>query len=59
MSVPFPVVVASALVVLGLAGAGVVVGLRRRALGPGVFYLLGGVLVLMLAIAALVALRQR
>lgn len=37
MSVPFPVVVASALVVLGLAGAGVVVGLRRRALGPGGF----------------------
>ena len=43
MTVPFPLVLVTAGLVLGLALAVIVVGWRSRALGPGVFVLVLGV----------------
>jgi hypothetical protein len=58
MPVPFPVLVATAILVVGLAFGIIVVGWKTKAIGPGVFYLLAGAFVLMLGIAIAVAVRR-
>ena len=58
MPVPLPLVVATAILVTGLAIAIVVVGWRGKAIGPGVFILLGGVVLIMAGIATALALRK-
>ena len=58
MPVPLPLVLATTVVIVGLAVACVVVGWRKKALGPGVFILLGGVVILMAAVATAVALAR-
>jgi hypothetical protein len=53
MPLPLPVVIITALAVVGLAVAVVVVGWRAKAIGPGVFVLLGGALLILAALAML------
>jgi hypothetical protein len=59
MIVPFPMIVATAVLVIGLAAAVVLVGWRAKAIGPGVFILLGAVLLVLLTWAAAVAFSGR
>jgi hypothetical protein len=59
MPVPLPLVVLCAVLVLGLALSVTVVGMRARAIGPGVFILLGGVTAVLLVVAAVVAIWRR
>jgi hypothetical protein len=58
MPLPLPLVVATAVMVVGLAGAIVLVGWRAKAIGPGVFYLAAVALLALLAGAIFVAVRR-
>jgi hypothetical protein len=59
MGVPLPMVIVTSVLVLGLAAAVIVVGWRTKTIGPGVFILLGGVMLVLLIAAAAVAFSRR
>ena len=59
MGVPLPMVIVTSVLVLGLAAAVIIVGWRTKTIGPGVFILLGGVMLVLLIAAAAVAFSRR
>jgi hypothetical protein len=59
MGVPLPMVIVTSILVIGLAAAVILVGWRTRAIGPGVFILLGAVMLVLLIAAAAVAFSRR
>ena len=55
MGVPLPMIIVTSVVIVALAVAVILVGWRTKAIGPGVFILLGGVMLVLLIAAAAVA----
>ena len=59
MGIPLPMIIVTSVLVVGLAIGVIAVGWRAKAIGPGVFILLGGVMLLLLIAAAAVAFSRR